>query len=92
MDAINAFNDSLRANGNWIYAAGIGSPDSAKLIDNRGGASVSSSASLQAASGDLYYSGFWLVEADNEAQANEIAAAGSRACNRRVELRPFLGN
>jgi len=36
------------------------------------------------------YSGFWLIEASDEAKAKELALAGSLACNRKVELRPYL--
>jgi hypothetical protein len=89
MAAIDAFNDHLRANSHWITAAGIGAPDTAKLIDNRSGAGVVNPGSLFDA--QEFYSGFWLVEADSEAQALELALAGSQACNRRVELRPYLG-
>ena len=39
-----------------------------------------------------YMSGFWIIEADSREQAEQLAAAGSKACNRKVELRPFLGN
>ena len=39
-----------------------------------------------------YMSGFWIIEADSREQAELLAAEGSKACNRRVELRPFLGN
>ena len=35
--------------------------------------------------------GFWLIEAADEAVAKELALAGSKACNRKVELRPLLG-
>lgn len=87
---IGAFNDSLKAAGQFIYAAGIGSPSSATLIDNRAGAALESAESLQA--GPVHYSGFWLIEAADEATARALAFEGSRACNRRVELRPFLGN
>jgi len=37
-----------------------------------------------------YYSGFWLIEAGDESKARELALAGSLACNRKVELRPYL--
>ena len=40
--------------------------------------------------GDEYMSGFWLVDADTPETARRLAAAASRACNRKVELRPFL--
>ena len=89
MAAIDAFNDHLRANSHWITAAGIGAPATAKLIDNRSGAGVLNPGSLFDT--QEFYSGFWLVEADSEAQALELALAGSQACNRRVELRPYLG-
>ena len=39
-----------------------------------------------------YMSGFWIIQANSIEQAQELAAAGSKACNRKVELRPFLGN
>jgi hypothetical protein len=88
MQDIDAFNDQLEANGNWIYAAGIGEPSSATLIDNRLGLGSVAAGSLS--QGAEHYSGFWLIEADNFEQAKELSAAGSNACNRRVELRPFL--
>lgn len=90
MAAIDAFNDQLRANGHWITAAGIGAPETATLIDNRSGSAVVNSGSLFDA--EEFYSGFWLIEADSEAQALELALAGSQACNRKVELRPYLGH
>jgi hypothetical protein len=39
-----------------------------------------------------YMSGFWIIQADSREQAEQLAAEGSKACNRKVELRPFLGN
>ena len=39
-----------------------------------------------------YMSGFWIIQADSREQAEAIAEEGSKACNRKVELRPFLGN
>lgn len=89
MHDIDAFNERLEANGNFIFAAGIGEPSSGTLIDNRLGLGSVESGSLW--QGQEHYSGFWLIQADNLEQAKELAAAGSRACNRRVELRPFLG-
>ena len=34
--------------------------------------------------------GFWIIEAAKLDEALELAAARSKACNRRVEVRPFL--
>lgn len=91
MADIDAFNDRLEAKGQLILAAGIGDRSTATLIDNRLGIDlVTSATSLQP--GPEHYSGFWLIKADNAEQALELAKEGSRCCNRRVELRPFLGN
>jgi len=88
MAAIDKFNDDLRAAGQWVMAAGIGAPRSATVFDNRSGASQSTDGSLF--DDDDFYSGFWVIEADSPETASELAQRGSRACNRRVELRPFL--
>ncbi|MEY3115626.1 MAG: hypothetical protein RL611_340, partial [Actinomycetota bacterium] len=37
-----------------------------------------------------YISGIWIIEADDQAEAEVLAAEGSMACNRKVELRPLL--
>jgi len=38
-----------------------------------------------------YVSGFWLITAPDLDAARVLAAQGSKACNRKVELRPLLG-
>jgi hypothetical protein len=90
MRAIDAFNEQLRINGYWIMAAGIGDPTTATLIDNRddkGGVDVGS-----LFDGPEHYSGFWIIETPSHEVALALAAQGSKACHRKVELRPFLGN
>lgn len=87
--AIDAFNDELREGGHWILAAGIAAPTRATLIDNRAGRGAVTPGSLF--DGPDFYSGFWLIEAVSDAVARDLALTASRACNRRVELRPFLG-
>jgi hypothetical protein len=37
-----------------------------------------------------YQSGFWLIKADSREAAEELAAEGSKACNRKVEVRALL--
>ena len=87
--AIDAFNERLVAGNHLILAAGIAEPSRATLIDNRNGLGAITPGSLF--SGAEHYSGFWIIEADSPEQAQAFAVDGSRACNRRVELRPFLG-
>ena len=89
MAAIDAFNDRLRDHGHWVLAAGIGAPDTATVIDDRGGAGATSPGSLT--QGRDHYSGFWIIDVADIDEARRLAIAGSRACARRVELRPFLG-
>ena len=88
MRAIDAFNDELQANGQWVFAAGIAAPSRAKLFDFTGEKQLTSDGSLS--SDEHFYSGFWIIEAESAAVAEELAAKGSHSCNRRVELRPFL--
>ena len=88
MQNIDAFNENLRANGNWVTAAGIVGPRFATLIDNRNGKGEMLEGSLF--NSPDYYSGFWLIEANTEDDAKKLALAGSLACNRKVELRPYL--
>ena len=87
-EEIDAFNESLQQRGYWVTAAGIGAPSTATLIDNRAGAGLVQGGSL-IDSAD-FYSGFWIIDVPDAEIAQSVAEAGSRACNRRVELRPFL--
>jgi hypothetical protein len=88
MAAIDAFNEMLEANGHWITAAGINHGKAATLIDNRGGAGIVNTGSLY--NDEEHYSGFWLIEAADDETALSLANQGSKACNRKVELRPYL--
>ena len=93
--AIDEFNDSLVANGHWIFAGGLSSPREAVRFDNRNGEAVTIDGPLHDPGTDTegeYVSGFWLIQAADIDTARELAAQGSRACNRKVELRPLLGS
>jgi hypothetical protein len=86
--AVDVFNDRLQAEGRWVFAGGLGSPGSATVIDNRRGeAMVTDGPFLESKE---YIAGFWIVEAPDLDVALKLAAEGSRACNRKVEVRPFL--
>lgn len=94
MTAIDLFNEQLQRNGYWVLAAGIGDPGSATLIDNRADRGDVKRASLFDGHPHHieHYSGFWIIDTPSHEVALALAAQGSRACNRKVELRPFLGN
>lgn len=88
IEAIDAFNDYLQVNNHWVMAAGIGEPGTATLVDNRNESGITISDSLQKSPD--FYSGFWIIESESLDEAKALAKSGSAACNRRVELRPFL--
>ncbi len=86
--AIDAFNDRLQAEGHWVFAGGLAVPGSATVIDNRGEeAIVTDGPFLESKE---YLIGFWIIEASDLDVALKLAAEGSKACNRKVEVRPFL--
>lgn len=89
MAAIDAFNDRLQSEGHWVFAGGLDSPDTATVVDNRGEGPVITDGPFLESKEHL--GGFWVIEAPDLDVALRLATEGSRACNRRVEVRPFLG-
>jgi hypothetical protein len=89
MAAIDEFNDHLSANGQLIMACGIEDPSSASVLDNRAAAGIFTSGPLHDTT--EFMSGFWIISAESEEEAKELAAWGSKACNRKVELRKLHG-
>ncbi|GAA3021246.1 YciI family protein [Streptosporangium longisporum] len=86
--AIDVFNDRLRAEGHWVFAGGLGGPDTATVIDNRGEEALFSDGPFVESKEFLV--GFWIIEAPDLDVALRLASEGSRACNRKIEVRPFL--
>ncbi|MBM2618613.1 hypothetical protein JIG36_23945 [Actinoplanes sp. LDG1-06] len=88
MVAIDAFNAGVQAAGHWVFAGGLASPSTATVIDNRDGQALFTDGPFVETK--EYMAGFWVFEAPDLDVALRLAADGSRACNRRVEVRPFL--
>ena len=86
--AIDVFNDRLQAGGHWVFAAGLGSAWSATVIDNRGGEAMFTDGPF--VESKEYLAGFWIIEAAGLDVALKLAAEGSKACHRKVEVRPVL--
>ena len=89
MAAIDVFNSRLVADGHWVFAGGLGSPSTATVIDNRGGGQAMFTDGPFVETKE-WLAGFWVIEAPDLDVALKLAAEGSQACNRRVEVRPFL--
>ncbi|WP_416211446.1 YciI family protein [Frankia sp. Cas3] len=86
--AIDVFNDRLVAEGHWVFAGGLGAPGTATVIDNRGGEAMFTDGPFLESK--EFLAGFWIIEAADLDVALKLAAEGSKACNRKVEVRPFL--
>jgi hypothetical protein len=86
--ALDAFNERLEAEGHWVFAGGLGAPDSATVIDNRDGTGLVTDGPY--AESKEYLGGFWIIEAPDLDVALKLASEGSKACNRKVEVRPIL--
>lgn len=88
MVAIDAFNEQLQAEGRWVFAGGLGAPSTATVVDGRKeDALFTDGPYLESKE---YVAGFWIIVAPDLDAALRLAALGSKACNRRVELRPLL--
>ena len=86
--AIDVFNDRLRAEGHWVFAGGLASPSSATVIDNRGEEAIVTDGPF--VESKEYLAGFWIMGAADLDVALKLATDGSKACNRKIEVRPFL--
>ena len=88
MAAIDAFNEGLEADGHWVFAAGLAAPSTATVVDNRAGKAIFTDGPF--VESKEFIVGFWVMEAADLDVVLKLAANGSRACNRKVEVRPFL--
>jgi hypothetical protein len=89
MTVIRAFNERIQGEGHWVFAAGLGAPSTATVIDNRGGEVLFTDGPFVETK--EYIAGFWIIQAPDLDVALKLAAEGSKACNRKVEVRPLLG-
>ena len=89
MAAIDGFNEQLVADGYWVFAGGLASPSTATVVDGRDGQPMFTDGPYLESK--EYIIGFWIIEAPDLDVALRLAAEGSKSCNRRVEVRPFLG-
>lgn len=87
--AIDAFNDKLVANGQRVLAVGLESPREALIIDARGTQAETTPGPLNDTT--EFQSGIWIIDVPSRDVAIALAEEGSKACNRKVELRPIIG-
>jgi hypothetical protein len=86
--AIDAFNEKLRAEGAWVFAGGLHPIESATTVDYTGDEPVITDGPYVETK--EFLAGFWILEAPDLDVALELATRGSKACHRKIEVRPFL--
>lgn len=89
LSATDAFNDTLRAGGYWIFAGGLQPVSRATVVDGLGDTPVMTDGPYLKAKEVI--GGFWIIDAPDLDVALKLAAAGSKACRGKVEVRPFGG-
>lgn len=86
---IDAFNERMQAAGQRIAAHGLYEPELAKSVDARTEVVTVFDGLINPT--EEFMIGFWIVEVDSHETAMQLAIEGSRACNRRIELRQIHG-
>jgi hypothetical protein len=86
-EAVEAFNEKLRAEGAWVFAGGLQPIESTTTVDNTGAETVITDGPF--VESKEWIGGFWVIEAPDLDAALKWAAEGSKACQGRVEVRPF---
>src|ERR1700734_2136905 len=84
MAAIDVFNEQLSAGGHWVFAGGLAAPSTATVVDGRDGKPMIPDGPY--VESKEYLVGFWIVQAAGFDVVLRLAALGSKACNRRVEI------
>ena len=82
---IDAFNEKMQAAGQRIVAHGLYEPELAKNFDARTEDVTIVDGLINPT--EEFMIGFWIVEIDSHETAMQLAIEGSRACNRKIELR-----
>jgi hypothetical protein len=85
--APGAYNNRLEAEGHLVFVGGLASPRTATVIDNRDGEPLFTDGPYLESK--EYLGGFWVIEVTDLDAALGLAADASKACNRKVELRPI---
>ena len=86
-EAVEAFNEKVRAEGAWVFAGGLQPIETTTTVDNTGAETVITDGPY--VESKEWIGGFWVIEAPDLDAALKWAAEGSKACQGRVEVRPF---
>ncbi|WP_243639781.1 YciI family protein [Streptacidiphilus pinicola] len=85
---VDVFNKKLQADGAWVFAGGLLPADVATVVRTQPDGKVLTTDGPFAETKE-HLGGFWVVKAADLDAALALAAAGSKACQGPVEVRPF---
>ncbi|KAA1427970.1 YciI family protein [Nocardioides antri] len=85
--AVDAFNDKVREAGIWVFAGGLEPAETATVVDGQGETPVMTDGPYLETKEHL--GGFWIIDVRDLDEALRWAAEGSKACQGKVEVRPF---
>ncbi len=86
-EATGRFNDRLKAGGYFVFANGLDAPETATVVDGQGETPIFTDGPYVETK--EYVIGLWIIDAPDLDVALKLAAEGSNACRRRVEVRPL---
>lgn len=84
---VEAFNQSLRDSGAWVFGGGLTEPTDATVVRAHEGEVLVTDGPFAESKEQL--GGYWVVKAPDLDAALELAKRGSAACQGPVEVRPF---
>ncbi|HEY1530960.1 MAG TPA: YciI family protein [Galbitalea sp.] len=90
MADIDVFNQRLIDEGYWVFAGGLAAPTTSTVIDSRGTQPIFTDGPFVETK--EWVAGLWIWEAPDLDVALKLAVDGSKACNRKLEVRPLLEN
>lgn len=84
---VEAFNESLRQSGAWVFAGGLHPKDASTTVRYEEGSTLMTDGPWAETKEQL--GGFWVIQAEDLDEALELARQGAVACQGDVEVRPF---
>lgn len=84
---VDAFNQTLQAEGSWVFGGGLHPATTATVVQVKDGEVLTTDGPFVEAKEQL--GGFWIIKAPDLDAALAWAAKGSAACQGPVEVRPF---
>lgn len=89
MEATGVFNARLQDEGHFVFANGLAEASASTVVDGRDGAPILTDGPY--VESKEYIAGFWIIRAADLDEALSLAVDASRACRRRIEVRPVHG-